>query len=123
MFHGKKGGQHALFEIFTGAPPTPKAFGIFLHEVIIIRVWSWFFALCNHGEDCCAIAMGLGRRLPRSGITKYSAGGVVALLSYLSQSVMHFLLLGGGPVTLGVFFPLNYIWIRECMGWNEMELS
>lgn len=30
----------------------PEAFGIFLHEVVIIRVWSWFFAHCNHGEDC-----------------------------------------------------------------------
>lgn len=28
-FHGKKGGQQALFEIFTGAPPTLEAFGIF----------------------------------------------------------------------------------------------
>lgn len=36
-FHGKKGGRQALFEIFTGAPPTPAAFGIFLHEVIIIK--------------------------------------------------------------------------------------
>ena len=71
----RKGDNRPFLKFLQGHQPTPEAFGIFLHEVIIIRVWSWFFAHCNHGEGCCSIAMGLGRRLPRSGITKYSVGG------------------------------------------------
>lgn len=96
-------GTTGLFEKFTGALPISEAFGIFLYEVFIVWVWSWFFAHCNHGEGCCYIAMGLGRRLCRSEITIYSARGG-AFLSYLSQFVMHFSLSRGEISHFGCLF-------------------
>lgn len=115
--------------------PMRRFWNFFLYEVIIIRVWSWFFShIINHGEECCPHSDGVkeGRRrflvreLPniRLGV----GGGIfIFILSTYHNPFMHippFLLLGVGPVNFGclIFLLLNYIRDQGNV-WDGMEME